>query len=40
MQLVSYWENSYMFVQITIYVCPAIDGYIQGGGGLVIVDQK
>jgi len=40
MQLVPYWENSYMFVQITMYVCPAIDGYIQGGGGLGIVVSK
>ena len=29
-----------MFVQITMYVCPAIDGYIQGGGGLFIMAQK
>jgi len=27
-------------VQITMYVCPAIDGYIQGGGGLGIVVSK
>jgi len=25
-----------MNVQITMYVCPAIDGYITGGGGLSI----
>jgi len=40
MQLVPYWENSYMFVQITMYVCPAIDGYITGGGGSIYLVSK
>jgi len=29
-----------MFVQITMYVCPAIDGYITGGGGSIYLVLK